>query len=83
LRILFTHQNSGIFDPVWYLEKNPDVQAASARPFIHFCFHGIFEGRAPSAAFNAEKYLAQNQDVADSGVDAEVHYLLHGWREGR
>ena len=83
LRILFTHQNSGIFDPAWYLEKNPDVKAASARPFIHFCFHGVFEGRAPSAAFNAEKYLAQNQDVADSGVDAEVHYLLHGWREGR
>ena len=83
LRILFTHQNSGIFDPAWYLEKNPDVKAASARPFTHFCFHGVFEGRAPSAAFNAEKYLAQNPDVVRSGITPEVHYLLHGWREGR
>jgi ubiquinone/menaquinone biosynthesis C-methylase UbiE/glycosyltransferase involved in cell wall biosynthesis len=47
--ILTKHRKSGFFDPEWYLKNNPDVRAATQRPFLHFAFHGFFEGRSPNS----------------------------------
>jgi hypothetical protein len=39
--------SSGLFDPDWYLEMNPDVKEAGVRPLEHFMTQGIKEGRSP------------------------------------
>ena len=51
LRILLRHRKSGIFDPTWYCAQNPDVAIRVRRPFLHFAFHGVFEGRAPNPSY--------------------------------
>lgn len=38
---------SGELDPVWYVEKNPDVAAAGMDPALHFILYGRNEGRLP------------------------------------
>jgi hypothetical protein len=83
LRVLWWHRKSGLFDYEWYLQQNPDVRAATKRPFIHFALHGVFEGRPPHARFNAYSYLAANPDVKSSGQAPLLHYVLHGYAEKR
>jgi GT2 family glycosyltransferase/glycosyltransferase involved in cell wall biosynthesis len=83
IRILLIHRKSGLFDPEWYLENNPDVKAATQRPFLHFVLHGVFEGRAPCALFDSGKYLQANPDVGRTGMEAVLHFMLHGFRENR
>jgi len=82
-RILFLHRKSGLFDHEWYLRQNPDVRAATKRPFMHFALHGVFEGRPPHARFNPRSYLAANPDVKASGQPPLLHYVLHGYTEKR
>lgn len=74
---------SGLFDPEYYLEHNPDVVAAGANPLEHFVVHGGGEGRAPSELFDAARYLDQNPDVRQAGVNPLIHYVIHGRQEGR
>jgi len=74
---------SGLFDPTWYLESNPDVKAARMDPLQHYLLFGGREGRAPSRAFDSKAYLSANGDVEAAGVNPLVHYLTHGRREGR
>jgi hypothetical protein len=83
LRLLIIHRKSGLFDPQWYLEANPDVKAARKNPWLHFALHGVFEGRLPNPFFNSRNYLALNQDVTFSKLNAVSHYMLFGFREGR
>jgi hypothetical protein len=80
-RIALLHRNSGIFDPIWYLQQNADVKAATARPFVHFLRHGVFEGRAPHGKFDAQSYIEQRKDVASSEIIPAVHYMLWGYAE--
>ena len=39
---------SGLFDPNWYLEQNPDVAKSGMNPAKHYLLHGASEGRNPS-----------------------------------
>lgn len=79
LRILLKHYRSGLFNHEWYFEQNPDVKASTPRPFIHFAFHGVFEGRAPHQAYNETDYLLRNSVVKSSPMPPLVHYVLKGF----
>jgi len=79
LRILLKHYRSGLFNHEWYFEQNHDVQASTSRPFIHFAFHGVFEGRAPHPAYNETDYLLHNSVVKSSQMPPLVHYVLKGF----
>jgi hypothetical protein len=72
-----------MFDRVWYLDHNPDVQAAGIDPALHYLRYGAQEGRDPSAYFDSDWYLSKNPDVAKVGLNPLVHYLRHGVAEGR
>jgi glycosyltransferase involved in cell wall biosynthesis/SAM-dependent methyltransferase/uncharacterized coiled-coil protein SlyX len=83
VRIYRTHRKTGIFDPVWYLENNPDVQLTGINPWRHFLQFGIWENRAPRSDFDAHAYLRLNPDVASSQLGAVEHYMTFGWKEER
>lgn len=74
---------SGYFDPGYYLDHYPDVQAAGMKPIEHFLRHGAQEGRNPSEKFDSSFYLNTYPDVRSAGVNPLVHYLQHGIRENR
>ena len=83
IKIFTMHRTSGLFDPKWYLEANPDVKANGISPFLHFALHGIFEGRSPNAFFNAADYAELNPDVVRAGLNPVIHYAVHGFYEAR
>ena len=75
--------HSTLFDPVSYLENNPDVALAGIDPILHYLLHGGEEGRDPSENFSSSMYLRNNPDVRAAGINPLVHYLRHGAAEGR
>jgi len=83
VRTYRAHRRSGVFEPVWYLESNPDVRSAGMNPWRHFVFLGIWENRAPNPKFNPNDYLRLNPDIAESSFTAVEHYMTFGWRENR
>jgi hypothetical protein len=83
---------SEIFDPVFYLNKHPDLKAAFGNSRVrareHWIKNGIREGRQGSATFSAPSYLARHSDLrtafGPTGYQAAVdHYIVHGIGEGR
>jgi glycosyltransferase involved in cell wall biosynthesis len=74
---------SDFFDPIWYLQRYPDVQAIAVDPIDHFAEHGALEGRSPSPYFNCEYYLNNNPDVRSARINPLTHYVEHGESEGR
>ena len=79
-RILRLHRSSGIFNHDWYLRQNPDVKATTSRPFLHFAFHGVFEGRAPNPSFNESAYIRNTPSAQSSRLKPLLHYTLKGWK---
>lgn len=75
--------SSGLFEQVWYLASNPDVQAAGMDPLLHWYQFGWREARNPNPYFDTGWYIAQNPDVAAADINPLLHYLRHGDREGR
>jgi hypothetical protein len=71
-----------LFDPTWYLARNPDVAAAGAEPLTHYIAYGAAEGRNPNPFFDTRWYVAQNSDV-EAGLNPVAHYLASGAAEGR
>ncbi len=82
-KVLVRIMKSGVFDPAWYLEHNPDVAEAKITPLIHYIDFGLAEGRIPCPSFNASHYLSIYDDVESSGIHPFVHYALFGKAEGR
>ena len=39
-------EKHSLFDPVWYLNQNPDVSEAGVDAAEHFVSHGLREGRS-------------------------------------
>jgi glycosyltransferase involved in cell wall biosynthesis len=76
-------RSSALFDPEWYLARNPDVAAARIDPVVHYLNIGAAEGRDPIPFFDSDWYLANNPDVAASSMNPLVHYLRFGAGEGR
>ncbi|KND60685.1 Glycosyltransferase [Candidatus Burkholderia verschuerenii] len=71
------------FNPHWYLQRNPDVQAAGVDPLMHYLRAGARERRDPSVEFSTNWYLTNNPDVRAAGANPLAHFLLHGRAEGR
>ncbi|WP_119304408.1 glycosyltransferase domain-containing protein [Dongia deserti] len=74
---------SGLFDPEYYLRRNPDVAIAGANPVMHYLAHGASELRDPGPCFSTSWYLARYPDVAESGDNPLYHFILRGYSEGR
>ena len=79
-RILRLHRSSGIFNHEWYHAQNPDVKATTSRPFLHFAFHGVFEGRAPNPSYNEAAYIRNTPSAQSSRLKPLLHYTLKGWK---
>lgn len=75
--------NSGLFDPLWYLEVNFDVALSRCNPVWHWQLAGWKERRQPHPLFDTDWYLAQNPDVADATIDPLLHFVQHGLDEQR
>ncbi len=71
-------RRSGLFDPVWYLRRNPDVAAAGMNPLMHYIEHGARAGRNPSASFDTPAYFGRHPGLRESGVNP----LYHAHRAG-
>jgi len=52
-------QQSGWFDPVWYISVNPDLQEQALDAFDHWWNAGAAEGRDPSPQFSVSGYRAR------------------------
>ena len=79
-RIVRLHRSSGVFNHEWYYRQNPDVKATTARPFLHFAFHGVFEGRTPNPSYNESAYLRHTPSAQSSSMKPLLHYTLKGWK---
>jgi len=79
-RILRLHRSSGLFNHEWYYAQNPDIKAATARPFLHFAFHGVFEGRSPNPAYSESAYIKNTPSAQSSSLKPLLHYTLKGWK---
>lgn len=76
-------EQSGLFDPVYYLRRYPDVGAAGIDPLTHYLDHGAEDGRDPNPVFQTRWYVARYPDVTTLGENPLLHYLMHGSKEGR
>jgi len=80
-----------VFNPTWYLQKYPDLQAAfgtnTTLATQHWIQYGVKEGRQGSPTFWSQAYLANYADLrAAFGTNyaaAIQHYILYGINEGR
>jgi len=83
LRDAYLITSSGVFDPDYYLRRNPDVAASRMRPLMHFMLTGEVEGRQPHPLFDTRWYLSMWPDVGRTRRSVLAHFLVHGSREGR
>jgi hypothetical protein len=73
---------SRLFDPEWYLGKNPDVKKAGMDPLQHYLRDGARQGRNPHPLFETKWYLSQKPELTNVGLTPLEHYVLYGAREG-
>lgn len=76
-------EESGLFDPDWYLSVYDDLRRSKVDPVRHYLEHGWREGRDPGPRFSTRGYLRSNPDVGASDQNPLLHYLEHGRFEGR
>jgi glycosyltransferase involved in cell wall biosynthesis len=76
-------KESGLFDPVWYVNTYQDVGTSGMDPLEHYVEYGAQERRNPSAHFDAEAYLSQHPHVSNAGANPLLHYVMHGRDERR
>jgi hypothetical protein len=80
-----------VFDPVYYMDSNPDVKAVYSESqlalFDHFMNTGIYEGRQGNADFNINAYRTRYEDLREAyGTNLQRylwHYVTTGKSEGR
>lgn len=66
---------SGLFDPGWYLQQNPDVQATGQDPLKHYQRFGGYEARDPSENFDSLDYLQRHPEALQHHQHPLIHYL--------
>lgn len=80
---------SATFDPIYYMNVQPDVSAAYgwnnyAGAIDHFVSYGRFEGRRASTFFEPNYYRARYGDLAGWANWAVLdHFTVNGMSEGR
>lgn len=78
---LATLARSGLFDPLFYMSRNPGLAESPEAALAHYHRQGWRE--APNLYFDPAFYLEQNPDVRAAGLDPLLHYIWAGEREGR
>ena len=73
---------SGVFDPDWYEQANPDVAASGVDPLAHYLAQGTVEGRNPTATFDTRWYAGKYAAEIPDGVNPLAFYLRTGWLHG-
>jgi hypothetical protein len=73
-------RDSGLFDSVWYTERNP--AARSTDPVTHYISIGGGHGSAPHPLFDCNWYREANPDFPASGLSALGHFVLYGEAAG-
>lgn len=90
--LTFSIADRSDFNPLYYLQQNPDVAAAAIDPLAHYLGAGWAEGRDPRAdvdlaAINGLEYIASYGDlIAMLGVDKATgyrHFATQGLFEDR
>ncbi|NLA79564.1 MAG: glycosyltransferase, partial [Chloroflexi bacterium] len=76
-------EKSGLFDPQYYLDSNPDLKILSINPLEHFVMSGWREGRNPSARFNTKFYLRNYHESIPEDQNPLIHYIKKGQKEGK
>lgn len=71
---------SGLFDPAFYAEQNPDVVDDGADLLSHYLLYGDREGRLPIPHFDPEHYRRSLPFKLPRKHNALLHYLLVGNR---
>ena len=84
----YRQSGSFLFDPVFYLLKNPDLvpTVTMAAAAMHYLDTGAAAGHAPNAWFDATYYEARWGDLTPLGLDDATlfqHFNLYGVWEGR
>lgn len=73
---------SGLFDPTFYLEHNPDVARATSKPFEHYIRYGRLEDRAPGPDFDPEYYAERYPECRALFPTSIEHFVLYGRARG-
>lgn len=60
------------FDSDWYLDQNPDVAAARVNPFVHYLWHGKFEGRLPFPSQHFRQVIDSARLLLESVSDLDA-----------
>jgi O-antigen biosynthesis protein len=76
-------KRSGIFDPIFYLETNPDVAAQEINPLVHYLRGGWRERRSPHILFDIDYYFSQMPTGNGDETEPILHFLSEGWQEGK
>jgi GT2 family glycosyltransferase/glycosyltransferase involved in cell wall biosynthesis len=71
---------SGLFDPAFYAEQNPDVIDDGVDLLRHYLIYGDREGRLPMPHFDPEHYRRSLPFKLPPRHNALLHYLLIGSR---
>ena len=72
-------RESGLFDIVWYLERNPDA-ASFQDPIAHYLATGAAQQRAPHPLFDVAWYQATVPNL--NGLTPLGHFILEGEAAG-
>jgi len=75
-------EKSGLFDPVWYLETNSDVNDARVDPIVHYIKSGAAGRRDPHPLFDASWYYEKYPCSRETGLNPLVHYICCGAAQG-
>lgn len=76
-------ENSGLFNPVWYLSEYGEKYEITDNPLAHYLEFGMNNRLNPSIHFDTDYYLRSNPDVASDGINPFIHYITQGHNENR
>ncbi|MEM7212042.1 MAG: glycosyltransferase [Pseudomonadota bacterium] len=71
-----------VFDPDFYLDRNPDVRDAGKDSLEHYLTYGWREARVPNPRFDDAYYRAEAGLAPKTPVSALAHFLAIGQRAG-
>jgi len=70
---------SGVFDPEYYLQSNPDVARQNLDPLLHYYRTGWKEDRSPNPFFKI-RVLKQLHESEGAVKEPLSEFLLGGWK---
>jgi len=74
---------TGLLQPEWYRNQNPDVARAGMDPTEHYVRYGERENRRPNPYFEPNWYKARAKGANNFDGPALVHYSQIGWKKER